>query len=254
MLRLFQLKKQLKKLLITLVLTVAALPLAGGVFAEEWGLDNVQIPKGKLKKMTEHYSEGDIVHFYDKDGRKILRTYPDSKTRQKVELKMFYDRENRLIEVKCFLDGKLYYTERGVYADGLLRSVITSNAAGKNIISTTMLAYDDESRKLKNFGVQAAGGIIDYTYQYDKNGRMERIQVFFNGKPYSSAKYFYDSNGLVTQVLSYNARMQNSGVLKNKWQLDSRGNWINKESALYKNLKSKPVSVEKIKRTIEYQK
>lgn len=254
MFRLFQLKNL--KILSALILSaVLCMPLAGSMFADEWNLDNVRLEKGKIKKITEEYKQGDVEHYFDAAGRKVLRTYPDVKTSEKVEYKMTYGKNGKLAQVECFIKGRLVFVENGSYdEDGVLRGIIRTNADGREDFGTTMLVYDDKMQKLKSYGVQTPQGIVDYFYEYDAGGRLGKVRVMSGGKFISAAVYSYGSDGFISEVRRINEDFKISGILRNSWKTDKNGNWIKKTSALYANLAKRPVFAEIVTRKIEYAK
>ena len=144
------------------------MPLGGAVFSPEWNFDSQTLEKGRIKRMTEHFPQGDVVHVFDEKGRKMLRTFPDKNTRKKVEYRMFYDSKDKLARVECSIEGKLVFVEKGTYDnDGVLRAVVRYNARNQEEFSTTMLVYEKDNVRLKNYGIQSADGIVDYYYEYN---------------------------------------------------------------------------------------
>jgi hypothetical protein len=253
MFRLFQLKK-IKKFLILLA-AVLAVPLAGASFAAEWNLDGSPADRGNIRKIVEVFKQGDVEHIFDKNGRKILRTFPDSRSGKKVEYRMSYDIRGRLSQVECFIDGKKVSVEKGVYDDdGLLRSVVWYNADMKELFSTTMLVYDEKTRLLKMYGVQTPEGIVDYHYRRNKAGQIVYVRCVVKNKLVSAAKYSYNANGMLSEVRRFNERMQNSGILRNSWKTDKNGNWTEKKSFMYATLAKRAVFGEIVTRKIEYAK
>ena len=251
MFRLFQLKK-IKKFLILLA-AVLTVPLAGASFAAEWNLDGSPADRGKIRKIVEVFKQGDVEHIFDENGRKILRTFPDSKSGKKVEYRMTYDSKGRLSQVECFIDGKKVSVEKGVYDDdGFLRSIICYDAGMKELFSTTMLVYDEKSRLLKMYGVQTPDGIFDYYYRRNKAGQIVYVRCMVKNKLASAANYLYDANGMLSEVRRFNERMQNSGILRNSWKLDKNGNWTEKKSFLYATFAKRAVFGEIVTRKIEY--
>lgn len=254
MFRLFQLKN-LKILSAFILSAVFCMPLTGSMFADEWNLDNVRMDSGKVLKITEEFKQGDVEHYFDNAGRKILRTFPDAATAEKVEFKMTYGQNGKLVKVECLIKGKLVFVENGSYDnEGVLRGIIRSNAEGKEEFATTMLVYDDKMQKLKSYGVQTPQGIIDYFYEYDKGGRLNKVRAMSDRKLISAAEYSYDSNGFVVEVRRMDENFKIVGILRNFWKTDKNGNWIKKTSALYANLAKRPVFAEIITRKIEYAK
>ena len=83
MFHLFQLK-DLKILSVCIMSAVFCMPLTGSMFADEWNLDNVRKDNGKIKKITEEFKQGDVEHYFDEAGRKIIRSFPDAKTAKKL--------------------------------------------------------------------------------------------------------------------------------------------------------------------------
>lgn len=252
MFHLFQLIKS--KITLWVFLTAAyCMPLAGSMFADEWDLDNARCDSGRIKKIIEEYKQGDVEHYFDAAGRKILRTFPDAKSGKKVEYKMTYGRNGKLAKVDCFIQGKLIFSEVGSYDDaGILRGIIRRNAAKQEEFATTMLVYDDNSKKLKSYGVQTKQGIIDYFYEYDADNRLKNVRAMMGGKFISSASYVYGGKNFVVEVRRMNEKFQIVGILRNSWQLDKKGNWIKKTSALYSNLAKRPAFAEIVTRKIEY--
>lgn len=254
MFRLFQLKN-LKILSAFILSAVFCMPLTGSMFADEWNLDNVRMDSGKILKITEEFKQGDVEHYFDNAGRKILRTFPDAATAEKVEFKMTYGQNGKLAKVECLIKGKLVFVENGSYDDeGILRGIIRSNADGKEEFATTMLVYDDKMQNLKSYGVQTSQGIVDYFYEYDENGRLNKVRAMSDRKLISAAEYSYDSNGFIVEVRRMNENLKIVGILRNFWETDKKGNWIKKTSALYANLAKRPVFAEMITRKIEYAK
>ena len=88
MFRIFQLITETVLFSVMLASAVFCTPLAGNTFAPEWELALPIRDNGSIKEFSEHYKEGDIVHVFDGGGRKILRTYPDAKSRKKIEFKI----------------------------------------------------------------------------------------------------------------------------------------------------------------------
>ena len=250
---LFQLMKN--KLITILFLLTAAffMPLSGAVFAPEWDLDSTVKDKGSIRRIVERYPQGDVVHVFDRGKGKILRTFPEEKSRRKVECRMFYRKDGRLEKVATFIDGKLICTENGIYDDaGVLRGIRRVDAQNKDMISTTMLVYDEKSGRLKMYGIQTPQGVVDYYNEYDKKGNLVFVKGYFRNKFNAGARYVHDSNGLIKEVFRLNSRMQNAGILKNEYLLDGNGNWIEKKSLFYKTLKQKPIFAETVTRKIEY--
>lgn len=250
---LFQLIKN--KIFLILLAAVLAVPLAGASFAAEWNLDGSTTDNGNIRKIVEIFKQGDVVHLFDGNGRKILRTFPDGKSGKKVEYRMSYDSSGRLMQVECFIDGKKVSVEKGTYDDdGLLRSIICYDAGGRELFTTTMLIYDEESRLLKMYGMQTPNGIIDYYYRRGKDGRIVYVRCMMKNKMVSSAYYKYYDNGMIEEVRRFNEKMHNAGILRNSWKLDKKGNWIEKKSFLYSNLAQRAVFAEIVSRKIEYSK
>ena len=249
---LFQLNGKIKNAILFLLTAVFVIPLSGALFAPEWGLDGERADTGRIRKITEHFPQGDVVHIFDNQNRKILRTFPDEKSRKKVENKMTYSSTGELEKVEIFIDGKLICTETAVYDGGVLRRIIRNGASEKDFLATTMLVYDEKTSRLKMYGIQTPQGVIDYFYDRNPAGQVVYIRGFFKGKFNAGARYKYDSAGYITEVSRFNSRMQNAGILKNEWKLDKKGNWIEKKSSLYKKINEKPIFVEIVKRTVEY--
>ena len=231
------------------------MPLYGSMFADEWDLDCVHRDAGKIKKIVEEYKQGDVEHYFDRHGRKVLRTYPDAKSGKKVEYKMSYGKNGKLAQVDCLLDGKLLFREKGSYDDsGILRGIVRFNAENKEEFATTMLVYDDSMKILKSYGIQTAQGIIDYFYEYDGEGRLVKVRANMNGRMISSTVYKYNSKGHIIEVQRMHENFKIAGILRNSWKTDKKGNWIQKTSGLYSNLARRPSFAEMVSRKIEYAK
>lgn len=251
---LFQLmKKVLKTIFFLLIAAVCCMPLSAAVFAPEWGLDGKNTNKGSIRRIVEHFPQGDVEYVFAKGKGIILRTFPEEKSRKKVEYKMTYRHDGKLEKVAAFIDGKLICTENGIYDDtGLLRRICRTDDKNKELLSTTMIAYDDKTGLIKMYGIQTPDFVIDYYHQYDSNGNLVSVKCYVKNKFSAGALYKYDKNGLIIEVRRLNNRMQNAGILKNEYNFDGNGNWIEKKSVLYKNLKQKPVFAETVTRRIEY--
>ncbi len=253
MFRIFQLITETVLFSVMLASAVFCTPLAGNTFAPEWELALPPRDNGSIKEFSEHYKEGDIVHVFDGGGRKILRTYPDAKSRKKIEFKMSYRPDGRLSEVKCFSDGSLLYSEHGQYDEsGILRGICRKNAAGEVIFATTMLLYDEKTKKLKMYGIQYDGMIVDYFYDLTPSGQLAYVRALVNNKLTSAVRYKYNEKGVISEMSRYNERGQSVGILKYEWKFDEKGNWTEKKSLMYPNEKAKPVFGELVRRTIKY--
>ena len=234
------------------LLAAAVLPPLSGNFLPAWNLEGMAAEKGKISKITEHYREGDVVYFFDRNGRKILQTYPDKETRQKIEHRFFYNSEGKLEKIDCSADGSLVYFEKATYHDGLLRELVHYDSRGREVFWTTMMNYDDKTAKLKSFGIQQPDGRVDYFYDRNSKGEVVYIRAFVRNKLGSAARYIFNSAGLITEVHSFDVNMKNAGIILNQWQLDKHGNWIEKKSFFRKNAAAKPRLVAVVKRSIEY--
>lgn len=251
---LFQLTGKLKNTAILLLAALLLTPLAGGVFAPEWNLDGRPAAKGRIDRIIEHFRDGDAVNVFDDAGRKILRTYPDSTSRQQIEMKMFYNSDGKLEKIECYAGGKLIYVEKGSYSEGLLRTLVRYDADGKELFWSTMMNYDERLLKLKSYGVQTKDGVVDYFYDLNEKGEITFIRAFIRNKLSTAAKYIYDKSGLVSEVRTFDAQMKNAGILYNEWKFDEQGNWIEKKSFFRKNNRTKTVPAAVFRRSIKYRK
>ena len=250
---LFQLIKNKFSAILFFLTAVFFMPLSGAVFAPEWDLDGVKKDNGSISRIVERFPQGEVVHIFERGKGKVLRTFPEEKSRKKVECRMTYRKDGRLEKVATFIDGKLICTEIGLYDDiGVLRSIRRVDTGNKDMLSTTMMVYDDKTGRLKMYGIQTGQGVVDYYHEYDKDGNLVYVKGYVKNKFTAGARYAHDRNGLIKEVLRLNQNMQNAGILKNEYLLDGNGNWIEKKSVLYKNLRQKPIFMETVTRRIEY--